>query len=82
MTTINDVKKILETRPDNLTARRWLKDPVALKVILETHEAWNNDHIKIGEPHMVLPLETNVNSYVDQPALIEQLIKQKKEQSE
>lgn len=58
--TIVDVIMILEDYPDNLTARRWLKDQEALKRILEYHNSWNEDHRKFNEPDMVATLDVNV----------------------
>lgn len=69
--TTTDVILILENYPDNLTARRWLKNYNAIEYILECHIAWNKDHEKI-EPNMVVPLETNVVYYMEAaPSLID-----------
>lgn len=69
--TINDVIKILERHPDNITARRWLKDPEIIQHLLDRHIAWNDDHQKLNEPDMVFPLEVNIEYALNLPETID-----------
>lgn len=77
--TIEDVIAILQRHPDNINARRFLKDPKALQQILDSHISWNADHAKFNEPEMVFPLETNVEYAMDVPESIDQLLRDEKE---
>lgn len=72
MITIRDVERVLATKKGNLTARRWLNDPIAKKYILEKHNAWNEDHVKINEPSMIFSLEENLDYYLANPFLIDE----------
>lgn len=79
---IEQVIVILRKHENNLIARRWLKDPQAIDLILESHMAWNEDHIKTGHPEMVLTLEENIEDYLYTPQKIDRYIVNKKEQPE
>lgn len=74
MTTINDVEMILKKYDFNETAARWLKNPVAVKHILDGHISWNDDHAKFNHPEMVYPLDTNVVYYINHPESIDQYL--------
>ncbi|MGE6370653.1 hypothetical protein ACQKDB_16115 [Planococcus kocurii] len=71
MNSIRDVEMVLASKKNNLTARRWSKDPEIKNLILEMHNAWNNDHIKIGELDALMTLEENIDTYLDRPVLID-----------
>lgn len=71
MNSIRDVELVLASKKNNLTARRWLKDQAAKERILEMHNDWNRDHIKIGEPDALMTLEENIDTYLDRPILID-----------
>lgn len=73
---------ILQKHENNITARRWLKDPKAIDLILESHIAWNEDHLKTGHPEMVLNLEENIEDYLYTPQKIDQYLTNEKEQPE
>ena len=73
---------ILKKHENNITARRWLKDPEAIDEILESHTAWNEDHIKTSHPEMVLSLEENIEDYLTSPQKIDTYTMDKKEQPE
>lgn len=77
--TIEDVIAILNRHPDNINARRWLKNPRALQQILDSHISWNADHTKFNQPDMVFPLETNVLYAMDVPESVEQYLTDEKE---
>lgn len=70
---------ILQKHENNITARRWLKDPKTIDLILESHLAWNEDHLKTGHPEMVLTLEENIEDYLYNPQKIDKYLSNKKE---
>lgn len=69
--TTQGVIAILKKHKNNVTAQRWLKDSKAITQILENHQAWNEDHIKIGQSEMVLTLEENIEDYLSFPEKID-----------
>lgn len=69
--TVEDVIEILKRYPENITARRWLKDPKIIQRLLDHHIAWNDDHQKINEPDMIFPLEVNVEYALSLPETID-----------
>lgn len=77
-----EVILILSTYKDNITAKRWLKNPAAIDMILECHQDWNNDHEAIGETDMIFPLEVNIADYLNQPEKIDRYLTNEKEQLE
>lgn len=66
-----EVINILQKRKNNITAQRWIRDPKAIDQILENHKTWNEDHIKINQPEMVLTLEENIEDYLSSPQKID-----------
>lgn len=73
---------ILQQFENSITARRWLKDPKAIDLILESHIAWNEDHLKTGHPEMVLTLEASIEDYLTTPQKIDRYLANEKEQPE
>lgn len=73
---------ILQKHDNNVNARRWLKDPEAIDQILESHTAWNADHLKIVRPEMVLTLEESIEDYLYTPQKIDSHLTSKKEHPE
>lgn len=65
---------ILQMHKDNITARRWLKNPKAIDQILDHHNSWNEDHIKTGHPEMVFSLEDNIEDFLSRPEKIERYL--------
>lgn len=66
-----DVIFALRKHENSITARRWLKDPEAIDLILEKHQSWNNDHLMLDQPDATLTLEESVNYYLEHPSLID-----------
>ncbi|MDN7243978.1 hypothetical protein [Planococcus shenhongbingii] len=75
MDSVQDVEIYLLSKKYNLTARRWAKNKRIKQRILEKHLMWNGDHLKINRIDMLLPLNTNIDHYLEHPSLIDDQFK-------
>ncbi|WP_404466533.1 hypothetical protein [Planococcus rifietoensis] len=78
--TTDDVIEILKRHPENVVARRWLKDPTIIQKLLDKHLTWNEDHRKINEPDMIFPLEVNVEYALSLPETIDMSFRDKQKE--
>lgn len=69
-----DVITELLQYPDNLTARRWLKDDQLIDGLVELHNSWNSDHEREGKLDMVYDLEFHMETFLDEPRKTEEII--------
>jgi hypothetical protein len=71
MDTVQDVENYLLSKKGNLTARRWAKNKRIKQRILERHLTWNGDQLKIDRIDLLLPLDANIDHYLEHPSLID-----------
>ncbi|MGK7378181.1 hypothetical protein ACSFXN_10135 [Planococcus sp. 1R117A] len=70
MNTIYDVERILLTKKDNVTARRWIKEASIKQRILDLHTSVNDYHLTINRPDLIQSLEESIDDYLLNPSFI------------